>query len=77
MCLIGAQDGESDVVDIFSSDVSLEKMMFNYEKRIIVEAVERYGSMSEAARRLGINKSTISRKLKMYKEEAKERRYSF
>ena len=52
---------------------TLEKMMENYEKQIIMEAMEECGTMTAAAAKLGVNKSTISRKIKFYSQKDDER----
>ncbi len=41
-------------------------MMEEYEKEIILQAVEECGTLSGAANKLNVDKSTISRKLKKY-----------
>lgn len=45
---------------------SLASMMEEYEKEIILQAVEECGTLSGAANKLNVDKSTISRKLKKY-----------
>ena len=59
------------MAELYVRKASLEAMMRSYEIEIIRDYIEQYGSMSEAAKRLGINKSTISRKLKAYSEREK------
>lgn len=66
MCLESREDMSlSEAMD--ENAVNLENMVNEYEKHIITKALEKYGSASEAARRLGVDKSTISRKIKKYK----------
>ncbi len=45
---------------------SLRELIEKAERRILLQALERYGSQWEAARRLKVNQSTVSRKLKRY-----------
>lgn len=70
-CISGISQGIDDVAELYVRKASLEEMMRSYEIEIIRDYIEQYGSMSEAAKRLGINKSTISRKLKAYSEREK------
>lgn len=71
-CISGIQQGTDDVAELYVGKASLEEMMRDYEIEIIRDYMEQYGSMTEAAKRLGINKSTISRKLKAYSERQKK-----
>lgn len=65
--LYGRADGAVDVgMELSSKEWSFEKMMNDYERKILIEAMEKAGSASAAAKRLGVNKSTISRKLKKH-----------
>ncbi|HCY88606.1 MAG TPA: hypothetical protein DHV36_25950 [Desulfobacteraceae bacterium] len=45
-------------------DDSFQQKVADYEYRLITDAVQRYGSQRQAAKMLGINQSTLSRKLK-------------
>lgn len=66
MCLESREDMTiSEALD--ESDINLEHMVNEYEKHVIVKALEKFGSASQAARKLGVDKSTISRKIKKYK----------
>lgn len=67
-CISGIHQGIDDVAELYMGKATLDEMVRNYEIEIIRDYIEQYGSMSEAAKRLGINKSTISRKLKAYSE---------
>lgn len=44
-------------------DISLGEIMDEYEKAVLTDYLEKYSSAAEVARRLKVNKSTISRKL--------------
>ena len=48
---------------------TLPEMIAEYERQIISEAMESYHTVSAAAKRLGIDKGTLSRKLKKYREK--------
>lgn len=66
ICLESREDMTiSEALD--ESDINLEHMVNEYEKHVIVKALEKFGSASQAARKLGVDKSTISRKIKKYK----------
>lgn len=47
-------------------NLSLERIVNEYEKHVIIKSIEKFGSTSAAARKLGVDKSTISRKMKKY-----------
>ena len=47
-------------------NATLDELIENYEKQIIIQAVEECGTLTAAAKKLNVNKSTISRKLKKY-----------
>ena len=47
-------------------NATLDELIENYEKQIILQAVEECGTLTAAAQKLNVNKSTISRKLKKY-----------
>ncbi len=49
---------------VLDRGVSLKEAVRSYEKELIREALRRYGKVSEAARRLGIDPTTLSRKMK-------------
>ena len=46
---------------------TMEEQLAYYEGGILQEALSRYGSASKAAQALGLNKSTMSRRMKKYK----------
>lgn len=48
---------------------TLSEIIYDYEKQIVLEAMETYKTVSAAARNLGIDKGTLSRKLKKYREK--------
>ncbi len=76
LCIMGAQDGEERTADLYMGSGTLDELIHNYEKQIIMEVMEKCGTVSATAARLGVNKSTISRKVKGYRleEMAKEDR---
>lgn len=47
-------------------NATLDELIENYEKQIIIQAVEECGTLTAVAQKLNVNKSTISRKLKKY-----------
>ena len=47
-------------------NATLDELIENYEKQIIIQAVEECGTLTAAAQKLNVNKSTISSKLKKY-----------
>ena len=64
LCIMGVQDGEERTSDLYMGSGTLDELMYNYEKQIILEVMEKCGTISATAARLGVNKSTISRKVK-------------
>ncbi len=48
---------------LYSSGRSLKEIMHNLEKRVIQQTIDKQGSVKEAARVLGINRSTLFRKM--------------
>lgn len=64
----GSQSHRGSIFDFSLENNTLEEMLYNYEKQIIMEVMEKCGTVSATAARLGVNKSTISRKMKAYKE---------
>lgn len=69
ICIMGVQEVTEDSTDLHLENATLAELMENYEKQIITEAIEECGTMSAAAEKLGVNKSTISRKIKYYEEK--------
>lgn len=69
LCLTGIQETRMVGNGLNTDHATLADMMYAYEKQIILEAVEEYGSMSAAASKLGVNRSTISRKIKGYEND--------
>ena len=67
LCIMGVQNGEERTSDLYMGSGTLDELMYNYEKQIILEVMEKCGTISATAARLGVNKSTISRKVKAYK----------
>lgn len=65
MCL-NDTDGLSDMFGLDVQEESLSTLLKDYEREIIIKTVDECGSISEAARKLQVNKSTISKKLKEY-----------
>lgn len=65
MCL-NDNSGASDSMGPGARNQSLGALLKEYEREIIIKAVDEYGSISAAARALQVNKSTISKKLKEY-----------
>jgi len=60
-------DGQlKDSPTIQKVDSKLENKLANKEKEILVEAYSRHRSTRKIARELGINQSTVVRKLKKY-----------
>lgn len=69
---------EDDIKELFTYDIasskyfdvdkgnSLKEIMEGYEKIVLREYVDKYRTVSEVARQLKVNKSTISRKLEKY-----------
>lgn len=68
LCLVGVQESNVNSVGVNTENVTLADLMHKYEKQIIEEAIVEYGSMSAAATKLGVNRSTISRKMKEYEK---------
>jgi PAS domain S-box-containing protein len=51
-------------IDMVNSGAALPRVMAEIERRIIRQALEKYGTQARAAEALGVNQSTIARKLK-------------
>jgi PAS domain S-box-containing protein len=51
-------------IDMIEDGQTLHQVMADVERRILSEALEKYGTQAKAAAALGINQSTIARKLK-------------
>lgn len=68
LCLVGVQESNVNSVGVNTENVTLADLMHKYEKQIIEEAIAEYGSMSAAATKLGVNRSTVSRKMKEYEK---------
>ena len=51
-------------VDMLAPGETLPETIAAIEHQLILQALEKYGTQSKAARALGINQSTIARKLK-------------
>jgi PAS domain S-box-containing protein len=56
-------------VDLMAPHETLPRTMAAIERRILLQAMEKYGTQANAARALGINQSTIARKLKRFKAQ--------
>lgn len=67
MCLGNKEDLSVDMMLADGEETTLEELVDEYEKHIITRCIEKYGNATEAAKRLKVNKSTISRKMKKYK----------
>jgi PAS domain S-box-containing protein len=50
-------------IDAMQTGQTLPRLVAQMERRIILQALEKYGTQAKAARALGINQSTIARKL--------------
>jgi transcriptional regulator with PAS, ATPase and Fis domain len=53
-------------IDMVENGDSLPQVMAVVERRILAQALEKYGTQAKAAKALGINQSTIARKLKRF-----------
>ena len=53
-------------IDVMEDGETLPQVMAAVERRILTEALEKYGTQAKAAEALGINQSTIARKLKRF-----------
>ena len=53
-------------IDMVENGDSLPQVMAVVERRILAQALEKYGTQAKAAEALGINQSTIARKLKRF-----------
>jgi transcriptional regulator with PAS, ATPase and Fis domain len=56
-------------IDMLNNGESLPEVLANMERRIIMEALEQHGTQAKAAKALGVNQSTIARKLKRYQSK--------
>ena len=66
MCLESREDLSIDMALEGDEETHLDSMVKEYEKHIIMRAIEKYGNATEAAKKLNVDKSTISRKMKRY-----------
>lgn len=53
-------------IDLMETDETLPQTMAAVERRILLQAMEKHGTQARAAKALGINQSTIARKLKRH-----------
>ena len=67
MCLGNKEDLSVDMILSDGEETGLEELVDAYEKHIITRYIEKYGNATEAAKKLQVNKSTISRKMKKYR----------
>lgn len=51
---------------VYNMSLSLSDIVDQYEKQILLHALEECGTMTAAARKLKVNKSTVSRKIKKH-----------
>lgn len=64
--LFKTEHDNEDIITDDCDDQSLADKVANYERAVIEQYVNKYGSLSTAAKALSVDKSTISRKLKRY-----------
>ena len=69
--IIGGDEEASEVIQI-TKIVKLNEAVENIERKLIKMAVDQYGSGKKAAELLGVNQSTISRKMSQYGITIKE-----
>jgi len=55
---------ERSDLEIWEGDMTLQQMVEGFEKRVLVKAMEKYGTQARVAEKLGLNQSTVARKLK-------------
>lgn len=65
--LLYSKSSQVNVDDIENSGVTINEMIDAYEKEVLNAALKKYKNASEAARKLGVSKSTMSRKLHRHK----------
>lgn len=67
---IAAKDAPSETEDLLEmaegKSYTLDDAMEALERKLILEAIEKYGTTTKAAKALGVNQSTISRKIAKY-----------
>ena len=68
-CINDVQDKPKGLTSYSMGEMTLAEIIYNYEKQIILDYMDNYDTMTAAAKSLGIDKSTLSRKLKKYQEE--------
>ena len=68
-CSTGDMENEQSLDCNSIGHRTLSEMIGEYEKQIITEAMETFKTVSAAAVNLGIDKGTLSRKLKKYREK--------
>lgn len=61
------EDGRVEAVPTVEEKMTLEQLMAEYERELLINYLEKYSTAAEVARKLGVDKSTISRKLKKHK----------
>ena len=67
----GSEDDPNDIIQV-KRIVNLNEAVEDIERKLIKMAVEKYGSGKKAAELLGVNQSTISRKMNQYGITAKK-----
>ena len=67
---IAAKEAPSETEDLLEmaegKSYTLDDAMEALERKLILEAIEKYGTTTKAAKALGVNQSTISRKIAKY-----------
>ena len=55
---------ERSDLERWEEGLTLQQMVEGFEKRVLVKAMEKYGTQARVAEKLGLNQSTVARKLK-------------
>lgn len=64
------RESESTLLDtVWSDHMTLKEILENVEKKVMLQAVQKYKNQSAAAAALGVSQPTIARRLKKYKIE--------
>ncbi len=64
--VVGRQGGRPGAAGLWPEEVTLEQALESTERALLLEARGRHSSQTEIARALGVNQSTVARKMKKY-----------
>jgi PAS domain S-box-containing protein len=64
--IVGPAQDVGTSIEVWSDDMTLQQALDSLERSLLVQAVRQYGNQCKIAEVMGVNQSTISKKLKRY-----------